>query len=118
LSYQNLSVWQASRELVKQIYLVTADFPKSEQFGLTGQLRRAAISIPCNIAEGYGRKSARSYSHFLRIAKGSVNELETLLLICEDLNFLAGTAGLRQDCNKIGSMLSNLERSILRTADE
>lgn len=78
-SYKDLIVWQKSIDFVDMIYAVTKSFPKEEQFGLTSQLRRASISIPSNIAEGWGRKYGNEYAHFLRIASGSLYEVETQL---------------------------------------
>lgn len=84
-SYKELIVWQKSVELVEQIFLLTNLFPKSELFGITSQMRRAAVSIPSNIAEGYGRKSTKSYTQFYSIAYGSALELETQLIISKKL---------------------------------
>jgi four helix bundle protein len=106
--YKNLEVWQASRMLVKTLYQLTDAFPTREIYGLTSQIRRAAISVSANIAEGYGRKSPAAYIQFLRIAKGSVNELETLLILSNDLGFADEAESVVEDLNKIGSMLTNL----------
>lgn len=86
-SYKELVVWQKAMGLVKEIYLLTEKFPKSELFGITSQMRRAVVSIPSNIAEGYGRKSTKEYSQFYSIAYGSALELETQLIISKDLAF-------------------------------
>lgn len=75
--YKDLIVWQKSMELARVIYCLTSRFPRDEVFGLTNQIRRAVVSIPSNIAEGFGRGSDREFIHFLRIAKGSVAEVET-----------------------------------------
>lgn len=84
-SYKELIVWQKSIELVKQIYKITNEFPKSEIYGLSSQMQRAAISIPSNSAEGYSRKNPKEYIQFLHIAYGSSAELETQLVIAKDL---------------------------------
>lgn len=84
-SYKDLIVWQKSIELVKETYKSTSQFPKNEIYGLSSQMRRAAISIPSNIAEGYSRKSRKDYAHFLRVAYGSSTELETQIVIAKDL---------------------------------
>ena|SRR3989344_2029345 len=84
-SHKDLIVWQKSILLVKNIYYLTSQFPKDEIYGLSSQMKRAAVSIPSNIAEGYSRKGTKEYSHFLRIAYGSSNELETQIIIAKDL---------------------------------
>jgi len=84
-SYKQLIVWQKSLRLVKEIYLLTSKYPSSEKYGLANQMRRAAVAIPSNIAEGSRRGSAKDYSNFLRIADGSTAELETQLIISKDL---------------------------------
>ena len=80
-SYRDLLVWQQAMELAVSTYEVTKSWPKEEIYGLTSQIRRAATSVPANVAEGYGRESRASYQQFLRIAQGSLKELETHLLI-------------------------------------
>lgn len=84
-SYKELIVWQKSMELVKEVYLLTDNFPKDELFGLASQIQRAAVAIPSNIAEGYLRGHKKEYLHFLSIALGSAAELETQLLICKSI---------------------------------
>lgn len=84
-SHKDLIVWKKSILLVKNIYYLASQFPKDEVYGLASQMKRAAISIPSNIAEGYSRKGIKEYSHFLRIAYGSSNELETQIIIAKDL---------------------------------
>ncbi len=86
-SYKDLIVWQKSFKLVKEIYVLTAKFPNSELYGIVNQMRRCAVSIPSNIAEGYGRKSTKSYIQFYAIAYGSALELETQILISKELKF-------------------------------
>ena len=85
LSYKDLIVWQKSINLVKEIYLVTSKFPRNELYGLSSQMQRAAISIPSNIAEGQQRKNIKEYLQFLRIALGSLAELETQIIIAKDV---------------------------------
>lgn len=87
--YKDLIVWQKSMELARIIYRLTSRFPRDEVFGLTNQIRRAVVSIPSNIAEGFGRGSDREFIHFLRIAKGSAAEVETQILISEDLHYMS-----------------------------
>jgi four helix bundle protein len=88
-SYKDLDVWRQSRDLVIDIYQVTKLFPKEEQFGLTNQLRRASVSIPSNIAEGCGRNHQKDSIQFFFIARGSLYEVETQLIIALDLGYLS-----------------------------
>ncbi|TMU56764.1 four helix bundle protein [Flagellimonas algicola] len=87
--FKDLEIWKRSRTFCSEIYSVTASFPDSEKFGLTNQLRRASISVPSNIAEGCSRKSNKEFSRFLEIAIGSMYELETQLLISNDMQFIS-----------------------------
>lgn len=88
-SYKELIVWKKSISLVKMIYSATNMFPKNEQYGVVAQIRRAAISIPSNVAEGYGRRSHKEYLQFYSIAYGSTLELETQLIIAKELGFIS-----------------------------
>ena len=87
-SYKDLDIWKRGVELVKNIYQVTRDFPKSETYALVDQIRRAAVSIPSNIAEGHNRQHKKEFKQFLFIALGSLAELETQLIIAEKLGYL------------------------------
>jgi four helix bundle protein len=87
-SYRDLIAWQKAMELVGAVYQLTRQLPKEEQFGLTSQLRRAAVSVPSNIAEGQSRFSKPDFSRFLMMARGSISEIETQLLICVQLAYL------------------------------
>ena len=87
-TYRDLQVWQKSMTLVTEIYKISKGFPKDEAYGLTSQMRRCAISIPSNMAEGYGRNSTNEYLHFLRIATGSLYELQTQMEISMNLYYL------------------------------
>ena len=86
-THRDLEVWKKSIELVTEIYSLTKSFPKEEQYGLTNQLRRCAVSIPSNIAEGAARNTQKDFNHFLAIALGSIAELETQLIISRNLNY-------------------------------
>ena len=88
-SYRDLVVWQKSMELTKKIYTITKDFPKEEVFGLTSQIRRASSSIGINIVEGCGRGSDEDFKRFLRNASGSAFEVEYILLLSKDLNYIS-----------------------------
>ena len=87
-SYQDLEVWKLAINLVKEVYQITTKFPSSENFGLTNQIRRAAVSIPSNIAEGQGRNSSKEFRQFLGIAMGSMAELETQLIIATEIDYM------------------------------
>ena len=93
--YKDLIVWQNSIDLVTQVYAVTAIFPNREQYGLTSQMRRAAVSIPSNIAEGQSRASAAEFRQFLSISLGSAGELETQLIIAARLKYIAEDESIR-----------------------
>lgn len=84
-SYKELIVWQKSMQLVKEVFILTNKFPQSELYGIVSQMRRAAVAISSNIAEGYGRRSTKSYTQFYAIAYGSALELETQMIIAKDL---------------------------------
>lgn len=90
-SYKDLLIWQKGVEIVVSTYKLTKTFPQEELYALTSQIKRAAISIPSNIAEGYGRNSDKSFSHFIDISRGSLYELETQLLIAKELDFIQDT---------------------------
>jgi len=87
-TYKDLLIWQKGISLVKEVYACTETFPADEKFGLTSQIRRSAVSIPSNIAEGWGRESNASNVQFLKISRGSLTELETQLIIAFELNFI------------------------------
>jgi four helix bundle protein len=110
--FQDLLVWQKAMNLVIQIYDVTRRFPKEELFGLTSQIRRAAVSIPSNIAEGQGRLSRGEFRQFLGNARGSMAELETQLLIAEHLGYLQNAESLFRDLAEVGRMLNGLISSL------
>jgi four helix bundle protein len=115
--HRQLRVWAASRELVSSIYRLTGGFPDDERFGLTSQLRRAAVSIPSNIAEGAGRGgTGRSFAQFLRIAAGSASEIETQLQLAVDLGFadLGEVEAPLDQVRSVRRMLWGLERHYSR----
>lgn len=89
MNYTELDVWKYSRELVKLVYKLTKSYPQEELYGLTNQIRRSVISVPSNIAEGVGRQSNKETIHFLFIAKGSLNEVETQLYLSFDLGYIS-----------------------------
>lgn len=113
-SFRNLDVWQRAIELTTTIYKLTSSFPDAERFGLTSQLRRAAVSVASNIAEGYGRASKGEYIQFLGHARGSNSEVETQIVIAKALGFgqtqLLNTAD--ELCNQVGRMLGAMMKSL------
>ncbi|MDO9382201.1 MAG: four helix bundle protein [Hyphomicrobiaceae bacterium] len=113
-SYQDLDVWQVAMDLAAACYKLTEAFPKHEQFAMTSQIRRAAVSVPANIAEGYGRDTRAMYVQFLRISQGSIRELETLLLLCERVQLAAASRiQLVMDLTiRVSKMLRSLIRSL------
>ena len=113
-SYRDLMVWQKSKALVKSIYALSKDFPKEEAYGLTSQIRRSAISVPSNIAEGYGRRSTSDFIRFLRMASGSLYELQTQVEIALDLEYVKKETCQRvfADANEVEKMLSSFIRKL------
>lgn len=108
--YKNLTVWQKSMSLAKEIYAVTASYPQREIYGLVNQMRRCVVSIPSNIAEGYGRGSNRDLVHFLYISLGSSNELETQLLLSQEFGYITDEKSdvLMKLNGEVNKMLSSL----------
>ncbi len=117
MDYRDLIAWRKAMDLAEQIYRHTARYPRREQYGLCSQLRRAAVSIPSNIAEGQGRRSSdEEFVRFLRIAHGSLCELDTQLELSNRLGFLApdDDAKLRAATNEVGRLLGGLIKSKLQ----
>ena len=111
-NFKNLQIWQRSRKFVKDIYLVSKKFPKEELFGLTSQIRRCAVSIPSNIAEGCGRGTNAQLSHFLDIAVGSNCEVETQLYLSFDLEYISESEMncLTQEASEIRMMTISFQK--------
>ncbi|MEM8867528.1 MAG: four helix bundle protein [Verrucomicrobiota bacterium] len=110
--FENLLIWQKSHEFVLNTYKMTLRFPDSEKFGLISQFRRAAVSIPANIAEGYGKRSSTDKARFYNIAQGSLNECRYYLRLAQDLGY-AETQPLTQQLTEIGKMLNSYARKVL-----
>jgi four helix bundle protein len=106
-SYKDLEVWKLSMEFAKELYALTSKFPSSENFGLTHQIRRAAVSIPSNIAEGQGRNSVKEFRQFLSISLGSVAEMETQLILSKKISYLTA-----QELNPLLSTLDRIRKMI------
>ena len=113
-SYRDLVTWQRAMDLVTLVYDATRRFPREEAFVLTSQIRRAATSIPTNLAEGYGRQSRRDYVRFLDIARGSLQELDTLIEIARRLGYLEPSTAerLSDSILEVGRLLAGLLRSL------
>jgi four helix bundle protein len=117
--YKNLQVWQRSHNLVLGLYRASQMFPNTERYGLTSQLRRAALSVPTNIAEGSKRAAPKEYAHFLNIAEASLSETEYLVLVSRDLGYIpAGIAGgYLEEAGELLRMLHGLRRRIQDDGD-
>jgi len=115
-NYRDLKVWQLGMQLAKEVYLLTREFPKHELYGLTSQMRRAAVSVPANIAEGHARDSTKDFMRFVSIARGSVAEVETHLLLAESLGYCTRdhVGVLLSKCEEESKMLSGLKNSLRR----
>jgi four helix bundle protein len=115
-SYRDLKVWQTAMDLVEAVYRLCGELPDSERFGLKSQIQRSAVSIPSNIAEGFGRGSVKEYSRFASIARGSLMELETQLALMVRLNLVQRETVLPlwEKAQSIGKMLTALRRSLDR----
>jgi four helix bundle protein len=114
--YKLLLAWQRAVELVPQIYRLTKKFPSDELYGLTSQLRRAAVSVPANIAEGQGRRSPKEFSHFLSIARGSLAEVDTLLIVAFKLGYVDSVSARKFEPQiiRIRQLLQKLMQSLWR----
>jgi four helix bundle protein len=113
-SYRDLRVWQDAMTLAEVCYRLTGGFPREEVFGLSAQIRRAAVSIAANIAEGHGRENTQSFIQYLRIAQGSLKELETHLMLAERVNIAANskTDVILVQCENLGKMVRSLIRAL------
>lgn len=112
--HERLDVWNKSMDFVVNVYKLTKTFPQEEKFGLTSQMRRAAVSVPANIAEGAARASSKEFMHFLSNAQGSASELETELLISKRLGYIdeADYRSLRATLDDIGRMITGLRHHL------
>lgn len=113
-NFRNLKVWQLSMELVEEVYKVTSQFPKEELFGLTSQLKRSAVSVPSNIAEGSAKSSEKDFSRFLEISMGSSCELETQLILAQRLGMLSEESlnSLITQLHEVQKMVTGLAKSL------
>jgi four helix bundle protein len=116
-SCQDLEVWQKAMHLAEQVYQLTASFPREELFGLTSQMRRAATSVPANIAEGWARRGTKEFLHFLNIAAGSLRELETYTLLAQRVGLATPvtTQPILDWIQGLSKQMVNLQRSLRRS---
>jgi four helix bundle protein len=113
-SHRSLNVWKQAMDLVVGVYALTAKFPQSEQYGLVSQLRRAAVSVPSNIAEGAARNGSKEFLHFLGIASGSLSELDTLIDLARQLGYVENTEDLNAKVDEVSGLVMGLASSIRR----
>jgi four helix bundle protein len=117
-SHEDLDVWKMSMQIAAEVYRLTAELPPDEKYGLSVQLRRAAVSVPANIAEGAARESARDFARFVAIARGSLAELDTELLLCEQLALLEYPVEMRARLKRVRVMLSRLRSALRRSRSD
>lgn len=117
MDFRDLRVWNEAMQLAEQVYAVTSTFPNDERFGLTAQLRRSAVSVPSCIAEGNGREGVRDYLRFLSMARGSLSELHTQMMLAARLKFMgqASADQVEHQILKVGKLLQSLRRSLRAT---
>ncbi|HEX8598190.1 MAG TPA: four helix bundle protein [Chloroflexia bacterium] len=116
-NYRDLIAWQKAMDLVEHIYVATRNWPKAELYGLTNQVQRAVVSVPSNIAEGQGRTSTKEFLHHLSIARGSLFEVETQVLIAQRLGYLTKTDAdtLLSDTGEVSRLLSGLMKALSKS---
>jgi len=112
VSYRDLEVWQLSKQLVADVYRLSSHFPREEIYGLTSQIRRAAISVPLNIAEGNSRRTTKEYVNFLAIARGSAEEVSTCLELAIDLEFAENIGVINGEYQRVSKMLYGMIRKL------
>lgn len=114
MDYKKLRIWKEGIQLCKEIYLITQNFPSSEKFGLISQMNRSVISVPSNIAEGYGRNSAQELKRFCNISRGSLNELETQLFIAQELKYIKkeSTEKIFGDINSLMKQIRSFQQKV------
>lgn len=117
-TFRDLVAWQKAMALARSVYVVTADMPDTEMFGLTMQIRRAAVSVPSNIAEGHGRQSRADYLRFLRVARGSMAELSTQVELASQIGVLPCPDSLWEQLEEADRVLQGLIRSVERLTEQ
>jgi len=118
-TFRDLDAWKAAHELTLAVYRLTRGFPKDELFALTSQVRRSTVSIPANIAEGFGRQGPKDFLRFVRIANGSLQETRYLLLLAKDLGYLTAEeyASSTELSDRTGALLGGLQRSLKKQVE-
>lgn len=113
-TFQDLKVWQKAHQLVLEIYKITSSFPENEKYGLISQMRRAAVSVPANLAEGFKRQSNRDFAHFVNISAASLEEVRYHLLLSSDLEYMDALKKvvLEENCDEVARMLYALQRHL------
>jgi len=112
--YRDLEIWKESVNLIKEIYLISDKFPKDEEYNLKSQIKRAAVSVSLNIAEGKARKPSKDFAHFLNLSLSSLHEVEAILHICEELNFLNSLNEVHNKIQILGKRISALRNKLLK----
>ena len=115
--YERLEAWKLAMDLVTEIYHITGQFPGDEKFVLISQMRRAALSIPSNIAEGAGRDSPKEFANFLSIARGSLSELETQYVVAKRLNYNTESQTIINTMDRTGRLLTGIHKKLRNTTD-
>ena len=117
-NFRELQIWKRSKSLCLNIYKLTSQFPENEKFGLTNQIRRCSVSVPSNIAEGCGRNTDKQLTHFLNIAMGSLSELETQIIISNELKYLNpdNSESLIDEINQIQKMISVFNKNNIKSS--
>ena len=110
--FEQLEVWKAAHKLVLDVYKMTQKFPTEERYGLVSQMRRAAVSIPANIAEGFKRRGRADKAHFYNIAQASLEEIRYYLILCRDLGYTIAEAGMGEQADQVSKMLFGLVRTL------
>ncbi len=116
--YRKLEIWRDSIDLLKEVYILADKLPKSEEYNLKSQLKRAMVSVPLNIAEGKCRASSKDFSHFLNIAAASMDEVDVILTICEELGFLQNLANIHEKNKVLTKRINALRRKLSEGDDE
>jgi four helix bundle protein len=116
--FEDLSVWQKAHQMVLHVYRITGSFPVEERFGLTSQMRRAAVSVPANLAEGFKKRGVRDKLNFYNIAQGSLEELRYYLILSKDLDYVAENRQMIEITDEIARMLHGLIRAVAEGARE